>query len=159
MAYSANGLAKLGSNFEGITTHRYETADAIATVIASGYFTDEFFSTNDLIYVIASDGQFTLRVTDGAAGNTITTDYYYDASNRCIFSDIVDTVAGTVQTITVTGAATTDVVQVSYNVEGASFIQIEEARVTAANTVSISYASDPGTTRKLNLNVFKGPTS
>lgn len=45
--------------------HSYTTTDAIATVMADGYFDEigNMFTTNDKVYVVASDGKFTLNLT------------------------------------------------------------------------------------------------
>lgn len=82
MAYSSLGLAKVGSNFAGATLHRYvSTADSLATIKASGYFTDEVFSVNDIIFVVGSDGRDMMYVT---TASPVATADYIDATSPVI---------------------------------------------------------------------------
>jgi len=160
------------------TIYTHDTSDAIATVIASGYYNSkDVLHLNDLIFISASDDSNLYRVT-GTNPTTIAAYYtsgtpaadsialtMLDAAlkakvNAVVGAGIYDyTGTSTTFTVTVTGALVTDSVIVSANVNGAggSPIVFDSMAVTAADTVTVVLAQAPGAGSKFNYTVTRSP--
>ena len=140
----------------------------------------------DMLYVSAIDGAGVVTTADAfdAAGYTIPSNTITNAMMQAdsvnaanvidavltkaklatdvtdelpIFRKVITTVGGSVnESVTVTGAVTTDVVFASINTPGATPRAIVEAKVTADDTVNITWNGDPAADHKVNLLVIQG---
>jgi hypothetical protein len=156
--------------------------DALATISTSAYFNDVAFivDTNDLIYIVGSDGSAFYRVTSAngvqpvtitafdsvPAGSIGTADL---AANSVTLAKLASgitpshvvkyaaqytTVAGATQTITVPGVQATDLVFAQVKTPGGTPRTIVSAAATL-NTVTIVMSGDPTTDHVLYYQVLR----
>jgi hypothetical protein len=118
----------------------YVTTDTMATVKASAYFNAmiQLFNVGDIINVKASDAEGFIVVT--SVTTNVTTSFYHP--NLLLGTAMAYAGGGTSTTFTITGAATTDNLQAT--LATAANTVAFEAYISAANTVTVTFASDPG---------------
>lgn len=161
MAYNNEYLTAWpsGQNKKAPTSWLYaSTGDALATIIASGYFNDEVyrFKTGTLLYVQDSTNVVALlKVT--VTGTTVTTDVIVQegATAHIIAAGIHTTVGGAAaEDITVTGAVATDVVSVVLHTVGATPRTVDRAEA-GTDKVTVTFSGDPSTDHKVNYIVTR----
>lgn len=80
----------------------------------------------------------------------------YLTSTELKWSGQLTTVGGSaVETFTVAGLATTDLVNVSIATSGASPVTVLAAYVSAANTLSVTFSSNPSTDHVISVEVYR----
>ena len=62
---------------------------------------------------------------------------------------------GTSETITFSGLLTTDIVLVHRHTKGATPVTCQESKISAADTISLTFSADPSTDHKFNIAVFR----
>ena len=80
----------------------------------------------------------------------------YLTSTELKWSGQLTTVGGSaVETFTVAGLATTDLVNVSIATSGASPVTVLAAYVSAANTLSVTFSADPSSDHVISVEVYR----
>jgi hypothetical protein len=151
------------------------------TVLASMSTTKSFKIVNDTVNKLTSlatdsddvfdpDGETVLTIPPFAGAQIIVSSTYLKNSSgkglwdidfmtdaRVRFSGILSTVGGSaVETFTVNGLATTDVVSVTINASGATPVDVLACHVSAANTLEVTFTSNPSSDHKINVTVWEG---
>lgn len=148
-----------GQNRKAPTAWLYKSSDdALATILASGYFDTEVnrFKAGTLLYIQDSADVVAL-VKVIVTGTTLTTDVITQSGSaaQIIFAGIHTTAGGAAaEDITLTGALATDVVVVTLHTAGATPRTIASA-VTATDKATVTFSGDPSTDHLVNYIVTR----
>jgi hypothetical protein len=157
MAFLPNNFTQIsaGQQVNGMRIWSYTSAtDAIATIIASGYFnqvTDKV-AKDDVIFVVATDDTRMIEITSATRAATVTVQNYSNGAPYVLFSgEHSYGGGGTSSSATVTGATASMLVQATLKT-ATNFAIIKAACATDA--VDFSFSTDPGAATVVTYHVF-----